>query len=444
MQPDQIYEIMPRHEIEAYLADITKVSVKSFGAMGDGVTDDSQAFIKAIANAKATGINVIYVPAGNYLINSSTQLVIDFSSILFKGDGYAASTIRFNNANGGFLFHKSDSSIIYQCGFEDIAVNGNNVTTNLISMPDEVSELKILNCVFTSAVNAIFNGGYIDTTWIDRADITNAAIGFNLTQAGSLYISGINFFNLTTVFKFEGGINSLFLSRSYCEDFDYLIYGDTACTSIGCIIFDDVSYLKNSGTHQPFYFVSQVGIALFLIKGGRQVITQNIGSIFNFASDQTSSFVYLKLIEAKIEATNGYLSYLVQTTAGTQAYYMQVFVLDGSMPMLNMNSLVNGNAYANSLTSGVYLQTNDQGIKTNSSLGYAGRISTNTSNKRLQVTDDSSINWLIPRQVSGSTANRPSTNLVVGDFYFDTTLNKPVWCKTTSPIVWVDATGASV
>lgn len=45
---------------------------------------------------------------------------------------------------------------------------------------------------------------------------------------------------------------------------------------------------------------------------------------------------------------------------------------------------------------------------------------------------------------SGTTANRPTTHLWVGRFYFDSTLNKPIWVKTTSPVVWVDATGASV
>jgi len=49
---------------------------------------------------------------------------------------------------------------------------------------------------------------------------------------------------------------------------------------------------------------------------------------------------------------------------------------------------------------------------------------------------------------SGTTANRPTaaaTNVLwVGFRYFDTTLGKPIWLKSTSPNVWVDATGAVV
>ena len=38
-------------------------------------------------------------------------------------------------------------------------------------------------------------------------------------------------------------------------------------------------------------------------------------------------------------------------------------------------------------------------------------------------------------------ATRPTTNLFVGMVFFDTRLGKPIWCKTTSPVAWVDSTG---
>lgn len=46
-----------------------------------------------------------------------------------------------------------------------------------------------------------------------------------------------------------------------------------------------------------------------------------------------------------------------------------------------------------------------------------------------------------PVYLSGSTSNRPSTNLNVGLSYFDTTLGKPIWYDGTN---WVDATGTQV
>lgn len=46
---------------------------------------------------------------------------------------------------------------------------------------------------------------------------------------------------------------------------------------------------------------------------------------------------------------------------------------------------------------------------------------------------------------SGPTSSRPTANLYVGQFWFDTTLGLPVWLKTpgASP-VWVNAAGAAV
>ena len=45
---------------------------------------------------------------------------------------------------------------------------------------------------------------------------------------------------------------------------------------------------------------------------------------------------------------------------------------------------------------------------------------------------------------SGSTANRPVKNLFVGRPYFDTDLGYIIHCKSVSPVVWVDGTGAAV
>lgn len=45
------------------------INVKDYGAVGDGVTDDSAAFQAAIAAAKAKNA-ILYIPVGNYLVNT--------------------------------------------------------------------------------------------------------------------------------------------------------------------------------------------------------------------------------------------------------------------------------------------------------------------------------------------------------------------------------------
>ena len=48
---------------------------------------------------------------------------------------------------------------------------------------------------------------------------------------------------------------------------------------------------------------------------------------------------------------------------------------------------------------------------------------------------------VITLQQSGPTAERPNKVLWIGRFYFDTTINKPIWLKSINPSVWVDGAG---
>lgn len=58
-------------------------------------------------------------------------------------------------------------------------------------------------------------------------------------------------------------------------------------------------------------------------------------------------------------------------------------------------------------------------------------------------------NWLDKNGIiantrkQGNSENRP-TNVPAGFYYFDTSLNKPVWKKNDDTNEWVDATGSSV
>ncbi len=53
---------------------IDYLSVRSYGAKGDGVTDDTAAFLAAIAAAQSQNRNGVYVPMGQYVISSSLTL----------------------------------------------------------------------------------------------------------------------------------------------------------------------------------------------------------------------------------------------------------------------------------------------------------------------------------------------------------------------------------
>lgn len=67
-----------------------KANVKSFGALGDGETDDSQAFLNAIAS---TSNGAVFIPTGRYKI---TQILkISKSSVVLRGAGPGSTVLYF-------------------------------------------------------------------------------------------------------------------------------------------------------------------------------------------------------------------------------------------------------------------------------------------------------------------------------------------------------------
>jgi len=53
---------------------------------------------------------------------------------------------------------------------------------------------------------------------------------------------------------------------------------------------------------------------------------------------------------------------------------------------------------------------------------------------------------LLMLTLSGTTANRPTKYLWVGRYYYDTTINKPIWVNSVSGVTatWKDAAGNTV
>lgn len=78
------------------------INVKSYGAVGNGVTDDTAA-IQAAINSLSPGGGAIYFPKGTYIV--SNMLVVNFNLIHLSGSGRASiiknigatSTLRFQN-----------------------------------------------------------------------------------------------------------------------------------------------------------------------------------------------------------------------------------------------------------------------------------------------------------------------------------------------------------
>jgi hypothetical protein len=120
------------------------ISVKDYGAKGDGTTDDTTA-IQAAINACSSGWinnggglysggNTLYIPEGIYLVSSTLAMKVGVSII---GAGYRATVLKFTNTGDGILMSST--------------INVNNTVNT------SVENLGIFN---TNAANT--GGGYVD------------------------------------------------------------------------------------------------------------------------------------------------------------------------------------------------------------------------------------------------------------------------------------------
>ena len=158
------------------------ISVKDYGAVGDGITDDTAAFNAALATEKA-----IRVPAGNYRITST--LSVTDNNVTMIGEGERLSIIKFTGGTDGISWTSTDDShslILERLQLQAAAnmsgspVNASfNVSVgsirpgvaleNIVAAPVSSGYwgqgFRFNNCRNSNIVECIFNGTYVWSTY---------------------------------------------------------------------------------------------------------------------------------------------------------------------------------------------------------------------------------------------------------------------------------------
>lgn len=130
----------------AKLADV--VSVKDYGAFGDGASDDTVAIQAAIDDM--TGKGALYFPRGVYVVSSLTipQAAGIVAPISIYGENERESVIRFTGTGSGNLLYMNAQS---NCNFRDLGIEYNST-----SFTGTVFKIfQTARCEFT---NMMFNG----------------------------------------------------------------------------------------------------------------------------------------------------------------------------------------------------------------------------------------------------------------------------------------------
>lgn len=147
------------------------VSVKDFGAKGDGTTDDTSAIQAAINLACTYGGNV-YLPAGTYKISAAlvfsmnSGTVDPFKRPSMSGDGMAATTIyQTANANGIEIVGYDPNPAGY-CLFQDFTLYGYQLNKLGFALKD-IAFVTINNVYIAGWATGLYGANVLSSTFND-------------------------------------------------------------------------------------------------------------------------------------------------------------------------------------------------------------------------------------------------------------------------------------
>jgi len=145
------------------------VSVKDFGAVGNGIADDSAAFIAAVASFGPGG-GSLYVPAGTYKVSSQITLT---SPTLIIGDGAKATTIKTTSATGNVILFDVAYCQVEKICFDSFVTRtaGSYIAMSINVIRSRVRDFTMLNGFTGIAATCV------DSVWIDTGDIFDTVAG---------------------------------------------------------------------------------------------------------------------------------------------------------------------------------------------------------------------------------------------------------------------------
>ena len=374
------------------------VSVKDFGAVGDGVTDDTAAFTSALSAS-----NNILIPSGHYIISST--LYFNTHSIVGAGSKTPSTRGTLITMLGDMPLFEYNGAFEYGTVIKGIFINyGESVppsgSTKIgINIPNvaawpafyEFSDLRIRGAhIGINDAGAAWHGVY-NQVWVEKCRIGFLkALGTDMVYNQCYAHDGFQAWDLTNIVGVT--LNSCAMDANTDPD-SVPIFRATGCTGLSIQVMDqEINALSSNGNSMMFinqcrgFKISGIGIVnnkISPITGENyyiRVTGNSHGSIseintstltYDTVGGGTTVYIVLADTNASVEIENSYLAEIIQTTtpsatvalgqsSSASLTYSNVYQIDGTFgtvyqKVLATDGIVSQDAFNTSSSSSVAL-----------------------------------------------------------------------------------------
>lgn len=193
------------------------ISVKDFGAKGDGVTDDTNAIKAALAAVSAIGGGIVEMPFGQYVITSTISVP---PYVLLRGQSWLPDP-----SNGAQVFATS----IYVNFGAGMAVGSGNqaITLNHSSgiegvtfyYPGQAAKTASTPVIYDWTISTPVGGSAIDNVYIRNVTLYNSYAGINASNGGRIRIENVQGDPLFTGLQMHGNFDVCYVDRIHFWNF---------------------------------------------------------------------------------------------------------------------------------------------------------------------------------------------------------------------------------
>jgi len=240
------------------------VSVKDYGAKGDGTTDDTAAIQAASLAVATAGGGILFFPEGTYKF---TRLTIR-SGVLFTGAGSGATFLVCTNSSTldtgstfGSAFKAENNNIrVVRSGFSDLGIYAGDIT--LVSAQQDIFQtiigLNLCMCERTIVENVSFGGWGSGALVFARAENGTEGLGFTgSTQDGNYnHITNVSF---ASCGKYNPDTAAIWLKYKANSNKFYGVFAKGMTGSGVVSIYHGNDNLFMGGTAESCAYISKMG-----------------------------------------------------------------------------------------------------------------------------------------------------------------------------------------